>query len=337
LGLFSAIYRLGLACKRFSCRKPDRLPAKVISIGNLTLGGTGKTPAVIAVAREAKKRGHNTCVLTRGYKGKTGGISFVSRGAGPLMTPLESGDEACMMAEKLKRVTIVKGKDRFSAGIAAFDNARRADACQDPDLFILDDGYQHWKLHRDIDILLIDATNPFGNERLFPEGTLREPFSAMKRAHIILITKADMVAQGEITEITHKIKKYNPDAPVFSSSYSPVGLINISGEKRSVDSLRDKRIYAFSGIANPAYFRSLLISSGAQIEKFRKFRDHFNYRMKDIDEIKKEASGLEIITTEKDLVKLKELTIQGNIFALKIEFSADNEFYDDLFKIVDQN
>lgn len=337
MGLFSAIYGLGLACKRFYCRKPDRLPAKVISIGNLTLGGTGKTPAVIAVAREAKKRGHNTCVLTRGYKGKTGGISFVSRGAGPLMTPLEAGDEACMMAENLKRVTIIKGKDRFSAGIAAFNNARRADVCQDPNLFILDDGYQHWKLHRDIDILLIDATNPFGNERLFPEGTLREPFSAMKRAHIILITKADMAAQGEITEITRKIKKYNPDAPIFLSSYRPACLINISGEMRSIDSLRDKRIYAFSGIANPAYFRSLLISSGAQIAKFRKFRDHHNYRMKDIDEIKKEASGLEIITTEKDLVKLREPAVPENIFALKIEFSADNEFYDNLFNIIDQN
>lgn len=337
MGLISTIYGLGLACKRFSCRKPNRLPAKVISIGNLTLGGTGKTPAVIAVAREAIKRGHNTCILTRGYKGKTRDISFVSRGDGPLMTPLEAGDEACMMAENLNRVTIIKGKDRFRAGIAAFESTRSEAVSQDPKLFILDDGFQHWKLHRDMDIILIDATDPFGNEKLFPEGTLREPLSAMKRAHIIVITKADMAAHGEITDIIRKIKKYNPDAPVFSSSYKPAGLINISGEVRGVDSLQNKRIYAFSGIANPDCFQSLLISSGAEIAKFRKFRDHYNYRKKDVDEIINEASGLDTITTEKDLVKLKELAVPENIFAFKIEFSTDNDFYDNLFKIIDLN
>ncbi|MBI4682252.1 MAG: tetraacyldisaccharide 4'-kinase [Nitrospirae bacterium] len=333
MGLLSALYGLGLSCKKFYCRNPNRLPAKVISIGNLTLGGTGKTPAVIAVAQEAKKRGHNPCILTRGYKGKAKDIAFVSRGEGPLLNPLEAGDEAYLMAETLKRVTIIKGKDRFRAGIAAFDNAQFAIVnLQAPPLFILDDGFQHWKLHRDVDVLLIDATNPFGNEKLFPEGRLREPLRAMKRAHIIVITKADMAIQGAITAITRRIKQYNSDAPIFTASHKPAGLISASGEAAELNTLRNKQIYAFSGIANPAYFQSTLRSSGARIVEFMNFRDHHIYSRKDMDKIKSEALGLEIVTTEKDLVKLKELDIPDNLSALTIEFSIENDFYDNLFR-----
>ena len=335
MGLLSAIYGLALKCRKFGYAhfiKPNKLPAKVICIGNLTLGGTGKTPAVIAVAQEAKKRGHNPCILTRGYKGKAKDVSFVSRGEGPLLSPLEAGDEACLMAETLKRVTIIKGSDRFRAGIAAFDNAQLAIVnLQVPTLFILDDGFQHWKLHRDVDVLLIDATNPFGNQKLFPEGIMREPFDAMKRAHVIVITKSDMARQGAVTEITRKIKQSNPDAPVYTASHKPAGLVNVSGETRELSSLRGKRIYVFSGIANPTYFQSGLVKCGAHIVDFRKFRDHHIYRQSDIDEIKREALGLDIITTEKDLVKLKELQVPGNMYAFKIEFSIDNEFYDNIF------
>ncbi len=333
LGLLSALYGIGLSCGKHFCGNPHKLPAKVISIGNVTLGGTGKTPAVIAVAQEAKNRGHNPCILTRGYRGKAKDISFVSRGEGPLLSPLEAGDEAYLMAETLKRVTIIKGKNRFKAGIAAFDNAQLAIVnLQGPTLFILDDGFQHWKLHRDVDVLLIDATNPFGNERLFPEGILREPFSAMTRAHIIVITKADIAAQGVITEMTRKIKQYNQEAPIFTASHKPVGLINASGKAIELDTLRDKEIFSFSGIANPAYFQATLRSAGARIIKFMNFRDHYIYSQKDMEKIKSEASGLDIVTTEKDLVKIRELDVPDNLSALKIGFSINNDFYDYLFR-----
>ena len=335
MGLFSAIYGLALKCRKFGYDnfiKPNRLPAKVICIGNLTLGGTGKTPAVIAVAQEAKKRGYNPCILTRGYKGKATDISFVSRGESPLMDPVEAGDEAYLMASVLKRVTIIKGKDRFRAGIAAFDNAQLAIVnLQVPTLFILDDGFQHWRLHRDVDVLLIDATNPFGNEKLFPEGIMRESFDAVKRAHVIVISKSDKARQGAVTAITHKIKQYSPDVPIYTASHKPTGLVNVSGEARDLSSLRGRKIYAFSGIANPLYFQSVLGSNGAQIVDFRKFRDHYFYTQKDIDEIKKEALGLDIITTEKDLVKLKELEVPENVHALKIEFAVSSEFYENIF------
>ncbi len=336
MGLLSAIYGLGLSCKKYFCRNPRRLPAKVISIGNLTLGGTGKTPAVIAVAQEAKKRGHNPCILTRGYKGKAKNVSFVSRGEGPLMGPVDAGDEAYLMAETLKRVTIIKGADRFRAGIAAFDNAQLAMVnLQAPTLFILDDGFQHWKLYRDADVLLVDATNPFGNERLFPEGIMREPFNAIARAHIIVITKADMAIQGAVTEITRRIRQHNPDVSVYTASHQPTGVADASGEIRGLDSLRDRRIYAFSGIANPVYFQASLTSAGARIVDFKKFRDHYTYTQRDINEIKEAAVGLDILTTEKDMVKLRELDIPGNLSALKIDFSISVEFYDTLFRIIE--
>ncbi len=338
MGILSALYGLALKCREFGYDhfiKSSRLPARVICIGNLTLGGTGKTPAVIAVAQEAKKRGENPCILTRGYKGKAKDISFVSRGDGPLLSPAEAGDEACLMANALSRVTIIKGKDRFRAGIAALDNAQLAIVnIQPPTLFIMDDGFQHWKLQRDVDIVLIDATNPFGNEKLFPEGILREPFNALDRAHIIVITKADMAVPGAVQSITGKVKQYNDKAPVFSASHKPTGLVNFAGESIELNSLRGKRIYAFSGIANPAYFQSSLMKCGAHIVEFKKYRDHQIYTQTDIDEIKKEALGLEIVTTEKDLVKLKELKVPDNISALRIEFSINSEFYDTLFHLI---
>ncbi len=339
MGLLSALYGFGLECKKLYCSNRNRLPAKVISIGNLTLGGTGKTPAVIAVAQDAKKKGHNPCILTRGYKGKARDISFVSRGDRPLMVPQEAGDEAYLMASNLKSIPVVKGKNRYKAGLFALDNL-----CSEHHkgvlpyaptvLFILDDGFQHWKLYRDVDVLLIDATNPFGNEKLFPEGIMREPFDAIKRAHIVLITKADMAMEGAITNITRKIIEYNQDAPVFTASHKPIGLVSVSGKVRGLDVLHNKRVYAFSGIANPAHFQATLTSAIAEIAGFMNFRDHHMYSRKDIDKIKSEASGLDIVTTEKDLVKLKELDVPDNLLALKIEFSVDNEFYDTLFNLI---
>ena len=341
MGLFSAIYGLGLNCKKYidtELKKPSRLPSKVISIGNITLGGTGKTPAVIKLAIEAKKRGLKPCVLTRGYKGKSKDICFISKGEGPLMDTRQAGDEAWLMAEKLRGIPVVKGRDRFRAGIFALENDQLAVVnLQYSKLFILDDGFQHWKLHRDIDVLLIDATNPFGNGRLFPEGIMREPFSALERADIFIISKSDVAGQEAVSEITGKIKKYNNKAPVFSASHKPAGTINIAGEINISNALRDKKVYAFSGIANPAYFQATLRSMGADIVGFRKFRDHHFYSQKELDEIKKESMGLNIVTTEKDLVKLKDFELPEKLSALRIEFSVDDRFYDYLFELLGQS
>jgi tetraacyldisaccharide 4'-kinase len=164
---FEFLYFLGYSIKKLHALKNRKnLPCRVVSIGNLTLGGTGKTPAVIALAEEAKKRGFLPCILTRGYKGKTKGPCFVSRGDGPLLSEYQAGDESILMAEKLQGVPIIKGENRYKAGMFAIQHLRS----YNPDivsklLFILDDGFQHWILFRDKNILLVDGTNPFGNKR----------------------------------------------------------------------------------------------------------------------------------------------------------------------------
>jgi tetraacyldisaccharide 4'-kinase len=315
-----ALYNIGIT-------KTNRLPVKVVSIGNLTLGGTGKTPAVIAVALEAKKRGLKPCILTRGYKGKAKGPCIMDKDNEEFFNVSQAGDETVLMVQNLVDIPVVKGKNRFLAGGYALDEV----GTYDIDTFILDDGFQHWGLYRDIDVLLIDASNPFGNGRLFPEGMLREPIKSMNRADIIVITKADMTSGETVTNIIQKIKRYNSKAPVYTACHKPVSLIDISGETRNLDVLSNNRLYTFAGIANTIYFQSILRSCGADIVKFKKFRDHYHYNQRDINNIRREAQGLDIITTEKDLIKLNGLDLPDNIYALKIEFSIDSEFYISIF------
>jgi tetraacyldisaccharide 4'-kinase len=336
LGLLSVLYLFGLTCRKLIV-KPKRLASKVISVGNLTLGGTGKTPAVIAIAEEAKKRGLQPCILTRGYKGKSKGPCFVvssthlqggGQGGVNICTGIDAGDEPVLLASRLKDVPVIKCADRYKGGQFAISNFKFQISNL---IFILDDGFQHWALYRDIDILLIDATNPFGNEKLFPEGRLREPLSSMKRANIIVLTKTDLADKNTISVIDQKIKQYNTEAPVFTASHKSVALINASGESVDPDTLKGRKIYAFSGIANGDYFRDILTAGGADIVNFRSFRDHHIYKQRDMNKIRTEAAGSDIITTEKDLVKIRELHLPENLFALRIEFEIDSDFYDKLF------
>lgn len=330
MGLLSALYNLGLSCRNFGYKyfkKPGRLPVKVISIGNITLGGTGKTPAVIRLAEEAVKRGFSPCILTRGYMGKEKETCFVSRGDKPVLGVDEAGDEAFLMAGKLQGVPVVKGSKRYEAGLFALSNLEHK-----PSLMILDDGFQHIALERDIDVVLIDGTNPFGNEKMFPEGRLREPLHALQRADFVIITKSDKAEVDALTYIRDKIKTINPELPVYMSSHQPLRLIHMSGETRDLSYLDNKNIYAFAGIANTEYFTSTLKRCGAEIKGFKKYRDHHVYSVKDIDKLKQDAAGLDIITTEKDFVKLKDSNVPENLLALSIDFSVDNEFLDSIFR-----
>ncbi|MEW6714545.1 MAG: tetraacyldisaccharide 4'-kinase [Nitrospirota bacterium] len=328
MGLLSGIYGIGLRIARL-LKKPKKLPYKVISIGNITLGGTGKTPAVIALAEEAKKRGFHPCILTRGYKGNAKDPCFVTKGEEPLLNVSQAGDEAYLMSEALSRVPIIKCIDRYEGGMFAINS--KLLTLTSRLIFILDDGFQHWSLHRDKDIVLIDATNPFDNGKLFPEGKLREPLSALKRADIVVLSKTDMADKKRISACISKIKRYNADVPIYASSHKPAALINASGKAESIDKLKERRVYAFSGIANPSHFEILLRSMGAEIVRSNRFRDHHHYPQSDIDKMIKEAEGLDIITTEKDMVKLKGRSLPDNIFALRIKFAIEGNFYDDIF------
>lgn len=321
MALMSSIYEKALTVRKMlyqkGIKKTHRLPSRVISIGNITMGGTGKTPATIALAEEAVKRGFRPCVLTRGYGGEKKGYNFVSYGSGPLLNTREAGDEPVLMAQKLKGVPIVKGKKRFLSGLL----------CQDKvDLFILDDGFQHWSLYRDIDILLINSHYPFGRKNLlFPEGRLREPLESMERAQFIIITKS---SDKDEYETIATIRKHNSRAPIYRAYHRPETVVNRNWQPSGVREIEGKRIYAFCGIADPKSFKDMLIALGADVVRFRAFRDHYPYRPKDIKCIKKESQDLEIITTEKDLVRLIPYSLPFQIKALSIHFMISDLFYD---------
>jgi tetraacyldisaccharide 4'-kinase len=331
--------------KRYGTKNRKRLPCKVLSIGNITLGGTGKTPAAIALAMEAKTRGFRPCILTRGYKGKVKGPCFVSNGSGSLMDSIQAGDEAVLMAEKLKDVPIVKGSDRYEAGMFAIGilGTRNQEPGTDF-LFILDDGFQHWGLFRDKDILLIDGTNPFGNRRLLPLGYLREPLKAIGRADIIVITNAlELTYAGEgkrtqslqIEALIKELKKYNAAAPIFFSEHRPVKFKALDGKLFSLDWARDKSLYGFCGLGNPLSFRHTLLSTGTDLKGFKTFRDHYTFSVNDMRAIARDAekSGAGwIVTTEKDIMRLGGFDLPDNLVSLVIEFQVGEKFYDEVFR-----
>lgn len=331
------IYYIGYSAKKSSAiKRQKRLPCKVISVGNITTGGTGKTPAVIALAEEAKKYGYQPVILTRGYKGRASGPCFISRGQGAVLSADDAGDEPVLMAERLKDTPIVKCRDRYEAGMFAIKELSLPPSALNPQplLFILDDGFQHWSLYRATDILLIDNTNPFGNRRLLPSGILREPLSEMKRADIIVITKQQKAAGG-IQQLTDEVRAYNSGAPIFLAEHSPSRLKTPSGRELPLQMLSGKAILGFCGIGSPASFRNTLLRLNADLKGCLTFRDHFRYSQADILRISETAKKCQaewIVTTEKDIIKLKDFRLPENLAALRIEFNIDSGFYDKIFR-----
>lgn len=329
--LLESLYYLGYSIKkRYALKSQSRLPSKVVSVGNVTLGGTGKTPAVMALAEEAKKRGIQPCILTRGYKGKAKGPCFVSTGKGPLLDEHQAGDEALLMAEKLHGIPVVKGKDRYKAGIFVIENLALHP------LFILDDGFQHWRLYRDTNILLLDSSRPFGNRRLFPLGSLREPINAIHRADFIVITRAGInrqIAEGD--DLIEEIRHYNKEAHLFFAHHNPTKFITMYNEIMPLEWAKGKSFFSFCGIGNPQSFKETLLSMDIPLKGFIPFRDHHRYTQNDIQSIKDDASksGAEwTVTTEKDIMRLKGLSLPKNLVSLGIEFQVDQTFYDEVFK-----
>lgn len=325
-------YRTGYLIKKFyALKNQKKLPFRVINIGNITVGGTGKTPATIAIAEEAQRRGFSPCILTRGYKGRARGPCFVSKGDGPLLSEEEAGDEPILMAERLKKVPVIKGRNRYEAGIFAIQNLKsQISDLKSQLIFILDDGFQHWSLFRDRDILLIDGTNPFGNRRLLPLGPLREPLSAMSRADIIVVTRQ----KQRINDLMREIRQYNARAPVFFAEHRPSKFITARGDTLTLKWAEDKRFYGFCGIGNPESFKETLLSAGVVLRGFKAYRDHYRYRSEDIEKIRKDAekSGAHwIVTTEKDIMRLKGYGLPEHFVVLPIDFVVDGKFYEEVF------
>jgi len=336
---FEFMYYLGFSVKKHnSLRKQKRLPHKVISIGNLTVGGTGKTPAVMAVAEEAIRRGFMPVILTRGYRGKGKTPCFVTTGNGPLLGVDDAGDEPFLMADRLRGVPIVKDADRYEGGMFALHAPQSPLIKPSGEIvFILDDGFQHFSLYRDKDVALVNVADPFGRNLLLPFGKLREPPGSLERADIIVITKNEIGGDGEISRcgtLIDRLRRYNNKAPVFQAAHSAVSWTSDSGERREAGWIAGKKVFGFCAIGDPLSFRRTLSSAGAMVAGFRSYRDHYNYGEADIRRIRAEADkcGAEwIVTTEKDIIKIGNRDLAGPLLVAEIRFETEDGFYEELF------
>ncbi len=324
LRILSALYGLAV---RLRCAlyvhvffKQKKLPQRVISVGNITLGGTGKTPTVMQIAGVLCRNRKHPVVISRGYgRSDESALVVVSDGKQVLVDARTGGDEPVLIGSKLVEVPVVADSNRFRAALFAFQKFGS-------DTVILDDGFQHLQVQRDLDIVLLDAIDPFGSGKLFPAGILREPLSALQRAHAVLITGTERVKDlGPLKSVIRQ----NTEAQIFTSFQVPSDLVDImTGETKPLSALQGAAVLAFSGIARPASFVSLLRSLGAEVKAELDYPDHYVYTRPDLAAIVQRAAderiGL-IITTEKDAVRLRSLAPDG-IAALRIELKVvENE------------
>jgi tetraacyldisaccharide 4'-kinase len=273
-----------------------RLPCPVISVGNITVGGTGKTPMVILLAKLLREKGRRPAVLSRGYGARTKSpVNIVSDGNRILMGWHEAGDEPTLIAHSVPGVPVLTGPRRLLTGRVAIGHLGA-------DVLILDDAFQHRVLYRDLDIVLIDAAHPFGNGRLLPGGPLREHAKSLGRAHLLIRTGDGREPEPPPPEI--------PELPSFRGFHRPLGLVEVGTDRLlPVDSLQGQKVCAFAGIGRPEAFRRSLNELASEIVSFRPFPDHHPYGPADIDSLRRLAgqTGAErIVTTEKDGVRLAD-------------------------------
>ena len=320
LGALSRCNLLGVRVRmllyRYGILKRHPLGSRIIRVGNVVAGGTGKTPMVEALARELSARGRKVAILSRGYRSKRLSadqqqrsaaeqkskhpIRIVSRGdgRGALLQSDVSGDEPFMLASNLPDVAVLVDSDRLATGRYAVQEL----GC---DTLLLDDGFQHLRLQDGIDMVLVDCTNPFGNGNLIPRGILREPASEIRRARFICITKA----KGRDTQaLRQRLRALNPTAGILECSHEPRLLRNaFTREALPLEWLEGRRLYAVSGIASPGGFERSLVEMGATLAGTRHFADHHRYSAEEIDEMARTAAGLgvdAVLTTEKDAVRM---------------------------------
>lgn len=310
--------------------KTRQLPCRVISVGNITLGGTGKTPLVAALAKVLRKKGMHVGILSRGYKGlkeKTGGV--LSDGTKIYLNPAEAGDEPVMLAKMLSGIPVLVGKKRYQMGMYAHERFSI-------DVLILDDGFQHLGIKRDVNIALIDSCRGFGNGRLLPRGPLREPLRCLRRASMLILTKAK--PSQPLDEIEGVLRSHAPAVPFYHSRYKPVSFVEASaGKVLPPQFIQGKKIFAFAGIADPGYFVYLLQSLGADVLSELHFPDHHPYTPEDVRMISQYRDKVDLfVTTEKDYVKLREIPLDDiPIFVLTIEQEIVEEaFYQSVFSLL---
>jgi tetraacyldisaccharide 4'-kinase len=352
LFFLSKIFQVAVKTRRFLYNvrilRDSTLGIQVIAIGNLTVGGTGKTPVVEKFARELRDQGRNVAILSRGYRSKptplherllnklllredTTPPRVVSDGRSLLLDSESAGDEPYMLASNLKDVVVLVDKDRVKAGRYAIEKF----GC---DTLLLDDGFQYWKLRgRRHDIVLVDCQQPFGNERLLPRGTLREPPSHLARASTIFITKSD----GKTAELRKRITELNPTAGIIECVHHPLYLEDVfTGQRADLSLIKGRRVASLSGIAQPESFEHNLTKLGSELVYSKRFADHHRFTQQEvlnaINRSKKRQAEM-IITTQKDAVRFpkidrRDLPILFMRVEIKIVDGAD-DFQDCVRKI----
>ncbi len=317
-------------CYKVGLFRKKHLSQPVISIGNITWGGTGKTPLVELIVGYLQEKKIKPVVLTRGYMSK-------QRGCGQ---EKNSSDEGEMLQQSLNDVPILIGGNRIQS-------AQEALKKYPVDVFVLDDGFGHWKMARDLDIVLIDTTNPFGNGQLIPRGILREPLTALRRADLFVLTKTDW-GKPNVDSIKQKLQRINPEAPIIETIHQAVGLMNM-GEAAPPETplfLKGKTVAAFCSVAQPGSFQNLLHSLGADLRIMKSFQDHHVYERDDILDLLKlcrEKKVSILVTTHKDAVKLESflelLQKEFLLFSLKVKIritQGEDEFYGRISRLLDR-
>jgi len=332
-------YRAGIA-------RRTHLPATVISIGNLTVGGTGKTTATIAVARWLWERGRRVGVLSRGYRGRAERQGLVvSEGFGPLVDVETAGDEPYMIAHQLPNVYVLVGKDRRRTG-------RLAVGKYGLNALVLDDGFQYQRLHRDVDIVLVDALRPFGYDLtadadrlpdrsscaeacptsgtrgLVPSGLLREPPEHLERAHAVWLTHCDLVRGEDLEQVRSWVVSLAPQARVWEVVHEPVRLRRLAtSDVVELSEVRGRRLCAVSALGNPLAFERTLTKLGADLVCHARFPDHHRYTKEELAEVVTSAGGEAewVVTTAKDAVRLPQDSLGKPVWVLEVELASHTE------------
>jgi tetraacyldisaccharide 4'-kinase len=291
----------------------------VISVGNITTGGTGKTPLVIWLCKFLQQKEIQCAVLTRGYKTHT------KKRATSDERRATKIDELAILAESCPQAKTIVNPNRAEAADEAVNRFGAK-------VLIMDDGFQHRRLHRDLDIVTIDGTCPFGHGKLLPAGLLREPVASLKRADAAVLTRCDQISESKLSQIEKKLQLINPDMIIAKSIHNPICVKSPAGEKITIEQLRNRKIFAFCGIGNPDAFLNTIKSTGANLIGSKIYNDHYHYTDSDINDIHAQANRLEadlILTTHKDhtqyAIRNTQYEIPFAYLAVEIKFTSGED------------
>ncbi len=306
LAVVSGPYRLAVGLRNWlfdrGWKRSRRAAVPVVSVGNLTLGGTGKTPAVEYLAKWFREQDRRVTILSRGYGAGRG-----------------RNDEALVLEENLPDVPHLQGKDRVALARIAVEEL-------ESEVLLLDDGFQHRRLARDLDIVLIDVTEPWGYGRVFPRGLLREPAKGLRRADFVILTRCDQAPPEMVAATRAETARWVPGSRIAESIHAPVDLVNADAATEALELVRHRPVAALCGIGNPEAFRRTLANLGPDLTAFEVFPDHHDFTRTDVERLREWARQLPpevlVLTTQKDLVKLRVSQLGGRpLWAVRVALS----------------